>query len=196
MKKLLILLGVVGAAVITVSASSGVQAESAAAEAASEAASEAAAQVTLLSRAQTAADRLPSFITPDDEVGSTIVAESTRLLGASATGTHWVGTNAKGEACLVTALGSAETDFVAAASCIPADELATESVGLQVMGPTGKSEAYLLPDGVHTAALATAGYSVVSPNLVSADPAAPLAGDRTVARGAGQITLPDLAPSE
>jgi hypothetical protein len=151
-------------------------------------------QLSLMSQKQTPADPLPQFISSGTEVGELVTPASVRRLGSAGAGTYWSGTDANGELCLITVIGDTEADFVAGASCAPPSVFATKGVGLQVAGPPGASEAYLLPDGVPASRLGD-GYTVVSPNLVLSDPAAEPNGSRSVTGTSGTFTLSDLAPT-
>ncbi|MEV5891762.1 hypothetical protein [Nonomuraea fuscirosea] len=151
-------------------------------------------QLSLMSRQQAPADHLPGFVSSGTEVGDLVAADTTRRLGSSGAGTHWSGVDAKGRLCLITVIGDLEADFVAGASCAEPSDFAGQGVGLQVAGPPGASEAYLLPDGVPAAQLGD-GYTVVAPNLVLSDPAAAETGPRSVAGTSGAFTLSDLSPT-
>ncbi|MFG1967710.1 hypothetical protein ACGFJC_00220 [Nonomuraea fuscirosea] len=151
-------------------------------------------QLSLMSRAQAPADRLPAFVAAGTEVGDLVGADTTRRLGSSGAGTYWSGVDAKGRLCLITVIGDQKADFAAGASCAEPSDFAGQGVGLQVAGPPGASEAYLLPDGVPAAQLGGA-YTVVAPNLVLSDPAAPEAAPRSVAGAGGTLTLSDLSPT-
>ncbi|MGW3346269.1 hypothetical protein ACWDA3_23415 [Nonomuraea rubra] len=151
-------------------------------------------QLSLMSRQQTEADHLPAFISAGTEVGDLVAADTTRRLGSSGASTYWSGVDAKGRLCLITVIGDQEADFVAGASCAEASDFTGKGVGLQVAGPPGASEAYLLPDGVPAAQLGD-GYTVVSPNLVLSDPAAEAADPRSVTGTSGTFTLSDLSPT-
>ncbi|MFC4016174.1 hypothetical protein ACFOY2_53815 [Nonomuraea purpurea] len=154
----------------------------------------AAEHMSLMSQKQTAADHLPEFISAGTEVGELVAPATTRRLGSSGAGTYWSGTDANGELCLITVIGDTAADFVAGASCAPPSDFPAKGVGLQVAGPPGASEAYLLPDGVPAAQLGE-GYTVVSPNLVLSDPAAEPSEPRSVTGTRGTFTLSDLTPT-
>ncbi|GAA4985061.1 hypothetical protein HD597_004079 [Nonomuraea thailandensis] len=153
-----------------------------------------AGHLSLMSQGQAAADQLPAFVSAGTEVGDLVAPATTRLLGSASGGTYWSGIDAGGRLCLITVIGDTAADFVAGASCAPPSEFTGKGVGLQVAGPPGASEAYLLPDGVPASRLGD-GYTVVSPNLVLSDPAAEPAAPRGVAGTNGTFTLSDLAPT-
>ncbi|MEV0619800.1 hypothetical protein AB0I81_41230 [Nonomuraea sp. NPDC050404] len=186
MRKPLILAAV--ATVIGLSLAATAQADTATPESATE-------HLSLMSQSQTPVDRLPEFISAGTEVGELVAAATTRRLGSAGTATYWSGIDANGELCLITVVGDTAADFVAGASCAPPSDFTTKGVGLQVAGPPGASEAYLLPDGVPAAQLGDA-YTVVSPNLVLADPAAEPDGPRSVTGTNGTFALSDLAPTQ
>lgn len=150
--------------------------------------------LSLMAQRQAPPDHLPEFISSGTEVGDLVAPATTRRLGSAGAGTYWSGTDADGELCLITVIGDTEADFVAGASCAPPADFAGKGIGLQVAGPPGASEAYLLPDGVPASGLGD-GYTVVSPNLVLSDPAAEPDESRSVTGTSGTFTLSDLAPT-
>ncbi|MGN9841274.1 hypothetical protein ACTMTI_24410 [Nonomuraea sp. H19] len=150
--------------------------------------------MSLMSQRQTPVDHLPEFISSGTEVGELVAPATTRRLGSAGAGTYWSGTDANGELCLITVIGDTAADFVAGASCAAPSDFPKKGIGLQVAGPPGASEAYLLPDGVPASRLGD-GYTVVSPNLVLSDPGAEPNGPRSVAGTSGTFVLSDLAPT-
>lgn len=98
-------------------------------------------------RSQSATDELPKSLSSIARDAQLELATS-RFLGRSSLGTHWVALDDDGSVCLLTSL---DEGSVAGGNCMPRQQFATNGAALRVTGPTGRGEvAHLLPPGVTT----------------------------------------------
>lgn len=100
---------------------------------------------------QKAADRLPRAVRKGDK---SLLPDSSRLLGKSRYGRHWVAVNVDGNICLVTQLAAREQDghrssALSGASCATRQALRHRGVSLSLDGQSADGVvAYLLPPDV------------------------------------------------
>jgi hypothetical protein len=152
-------------------------------------------RLSVLSRAQVAADALPSFLPAGDLGNQGLLAGSTRLLGAAQGARHWAAEDRSGEVCLVSVLGTTAADQITGVTCAPVAQFAKEGLSLQVTGPGKASEAHLLPDGYAGAARSVSGLVMVSDNLAVSDPNATGPSEVVVGSGSSRLTLKNLTPA-